>query len=116
MNLHVRVVTHTIPYAFWIALTAMVVLTVKQSVFVTNSLFQRQPSITVCTCNILNSFFWVFRQMRTCGLGFCPKRLHIIAQGKRSATLGLRHQQEPVLPCRGCRADPLPFRRAVTYS
>ena len=58
MSLHVRVVTHTIPNAFGIALTAMVVLTVKQSVFVANSLLQRQPSITVCTCNILNSFFF----------------------------------------------------------
>ena len=58
MNLHVRVVTYTIPDAFGIALTAMVVLTVEQPVFVTNSLLQRQPDITVCTCNILNSFFF----------------------------------------------------------
>ena len=58
MNLHVRVMTHTIPDASGIALTAMVVLTVKQSVFVTNSLLQGQPGITVCTCDILNSFFF----------------------------------------------------------
>jgi hypothetical protein len=58
MNVHVRVVTHTIPNAFGIALTAMVVLTVKQPVFVVNSLLQGQPGITVCTCNILNSFFF----------------------------------------------------------
>jgi|GEM_PF-5313501 hypothetical protein len=58
MNFHVRVVTYTIPDTFGIALTAMVVLTVEQSVFVTDSLLQRQPSITVCTCNILNSFFF----------------------------------------------------------
>ena len=48
MNLHVRIMTHAIPYAFGIALTAMVVLTIKQSVFVTNGLIQTESYVTVC--------------------------------------------------------------------
>lgn len=58
MNLKVRVMTHTIPDAFGIAGWAMVVLTVKQSMLVTDGLLQRYPSITVCTCDILNTIFF----------------------------------------------------------
>jgi len=74
MNLHVRVVAHAIPNAFGIALTAMVVLTVKQSVFVTNGLLQRQPTITVCTCNILNSFSFYYFNSPFALLGFVHRQ------------------------------------------
>ena len=47
MNLHIRVMAHTVPDASGIALTTMVVFTIEQSVFVANSFLQRQPRATV---------------------------------------------------------------------
>ena len=47
-----------------------------------------------------------------CGSDFCPEGLHIIAKSQKSATLGLRRQQEPVLTL-GCIADPLLFEYPV---
>jgi len=58
MNFHIRVMTHTIPDALGIAVPAMVVLTVKQPVLVTNCLLPTHPSLTVCTCHILNVLFF----------------------------------------------------------
>src|SRR5208283_2890651 len=44
------------------------------------------------------------------GLDFCPEGLHIIAQGQRRATLGLRRQQEPVLTLQGLHSRPFDVR------
>jgi hypothetical protein len=58
MNLEIRVMTHAIPDPLGIAIPAMVVLTVNQSVLVTNGLFQTQPGVTVRTSDITNIFFF----------------------------------------------------------
>ena len=58
MNLHVRIMAHTVPDAFGIALTAMIVFTVEKSVFVANSLLQTQAPVAVFASDILNSFFF----------------------------------------------------------
>jgi len=52
MNLQIRVVTHAIPKTIGIAVAAMVVLTIKQFVFITNGLFQRYPSTTMCAVDV----------------------------------------------------------------
>jgi hypothetical protein len=53
MNLEICVMTHAIPNAIRIAIPAMVVLAVKQSVFVRNGLLQTYPSITMSTLDVL---------------------------------------------------------------
>ena len=57
MNLEICVVTHTIPHAIRIAIPAVVMLTVKQSVLVMNGLLQKHPSITMRTIHILTIVF-----------------------------------------------------------
>ena len=57
MNFKICVVTHAIPNAIGIALPAVVMLTVKQSVLVMNGLLQTYPSITMCTIHILTIVF-----------------------------------------------------------
>jgi len=57
MNLKICVVTHAIPNTIGIAIPAVVMLTVKQSVLVLNGLLQTHSSITVCTINILTIVF-----------------------------------------------------------
>jgi len=56
MQVSIKIMTHTIPDSLGIAFPAMVVLTVKQSVFVVNSLLHEQPSIAVCAVNVANIF------------------------------------------------------------
>ncbi len=60
MNLHVGVVAHTIPYPTGIAIPAVVVLAIKQSVFVAYCLLDRHAGITMSTGNIFDFFFFHF--------------------------------------------------------
>ena len=58
MNLHIRVMTHAIPDPIGIAVPAMEVLAVEQSVLVMNGLIQEYPGITVRTVDISNLLFF----------------------------------------------------------
>jgi len=58
VDVHIHVMTHTIPDTFWITFPAVVVLTVNKVVFVVNSLLFTHPRTTVRTVNILNIFFF----------------------------------------------------------
>jgi hypothetical protein len=67
MNFHIGVVAHTIPDSLRVAVPAVVVITVNQSVLVDNGLDQGQPSIAMSTCNILNAVF--FHHLNRCRMG-----------------------------------------------
>lgn len=57
MNFKICVVTHAIPNTIGIAIPAVVMLTVKQSVLVSNGLLQTYPSITMGTIDIFPIVF-----------------------------------------------------------
>ena len=57
MNFEICIMTHAIPNTIGIAIPAVVMLTVKQSVLVSNGLLQTYPSITMCTIDIFPIVF-----------------------------------------------------------
>jgi hypothetical protein len=58
MYVHIHVMTHTIPNTFRITFPAVVVLSVKEVMFVVNRFLFPHPDPTVGTVNILNVFFF----------------------------------------------------------
>jgi hypothetical protein len=58
MDIHVYMMTHTIPNPFGITFPTMVVLTVNKVVLVVHSLIFTHPDPAVSTVNIFNVFFF----------------------------------------------------------
>jgi len=58
MDIHVHMMTHTIPYPFGVAFPAMVMLTINKVVFVVHGIFFLHSDSAMRTVNILNVFFF----------------------------------------------------------
>ena len=57
MDVHVYMMTHTIPHPFGVTVPAVIVLAVNKVVLVVDSFLFTNPGATVRTVNVLNIFF-----------------------------------------------------------
>ena len=65
VEVHIKMMTHTIPNPFGITLTAVIVFTVNEVVFVVNRFLFTHPGSTVRAVNILNVFFFHYNSAVT---------------------------------------------------